>query len=160
MVKKAKDTPETAILDLHRATHHTGFDDYSRQSGPEPPLDWASWLVQVRRLAALLTTALQPFDLTLEEYEVLCTLKHGTLGQSAICDCTDHSVPSVSRRLRRLEIAGWVVRQQAKRDRRQITVSLTERGVDKLRDASRALQLAAVDRVADPRLGEQHVLAK
>jgi DNA-binding MarR family transcriptional regulator len=116
--------------------------------------------VQVRRLTAVPTTALQPFDLTLEEYEVLCTLKCGSMGQSAICDCTDHSVPSVSRRLQRLETAGWVVRQQAERDRRQFMVSLTNRGVDKLRDASRALQLATVDLVADPCLGEEQGLAK
>jgi DNA-binding MarR family transcriptional regulator len=160
MMKMAKDTPEAAVLDLQRATQYTSIDDNSRQSGPEPPLDWASWLVQVRRLTALLTTALQPFDLTLEEYEVLCAIKRGSMSQSAICDYTNHSVPSVSRRLQRLEIAGCVVRQQAKRDRRQFIVSLTNRGSDKLRDASRALQLAAVDRVAGPCLSEEHVPAK
>lgn len=160
MMKKAKDTPETAALDLQRATHHTSIDDNSRQSGPEPPPDWASWLVQARRLTARLSMALHPLDLTLEEYEVLCAIKRGSMRQSAICDYTDHSVPSVSRRLQRLEIAGCVVRQHAKRDRRQFIVSLTNRGSDKLRDASRALQLAAVDVVAGPCLSEERVPAK
>ena len=88
-----------------------------------------------------LTDALEPFRLTLNQYNVLRTLRHSesrglTCGE--VSDRLSTRDPDITRLLDRLELLGLVARRRERPDRRVVRAQITKQGtgvlnaVDKL----------------------------
>jgi DNA-binding MarR family transcriptional regulator len=88
-----------------------------------------------------LTEILQPFRLTLSQYNVLQTLRH-TRAEGLTCGEVSERLstrdPDITRLLDRLELLGFVARRRERPDRRVVRTQITEQGtgvldaVDKL----------------------------
>jgi DNA-binding MarR family transcriptional regulator len=88
-----------------------------------------------------LTEVLQPFRLTLSQYNVLQTLRH-TGSEGLTCGEVSERLstrdPDITRLLDRLELLGFVARRRERPDRRVVRTQITEQGsgvldaVDKL----------------------------
>jgi DNA-binding MarR family transcriptional regulator len=88
-----------------------------------------------------LTEILEPFRLTLNQYNVLRTLRHsGSHGLTCgeVSDRLSTRDPDITRLLDRLELLGLVARRRERPDRRVVRTQITEQGtgvldaVDKL----------------------------
>jgi DNA-binding MarR family transcriptional regulator len=132
----------------------------SRSAEFSERIDSLLWVMQARCASTFLTAHLTPCGITLDEYELLSTLKHGPLAQAEIGDQISYSVPSLSRRLKKLELDGWLIRQVAKGDRRRYVVSMTIAGTSRLASVSAALERASAGLVADLNPEEQRLLAR
>jgi DNA-binding MarR family transcriptional regulator len=78
-----------------------------------------------------LTDALEPFRLTLNQYNVLRILRHGgaqglTCGE--VSDRLTTRDPDITRLLDRLELLGLVARRRERPDRRVVRTQITEEG--------------------------------
>jgi DNA-binding MarR family transcriptional regulator len=77
----------------------------------------------------------RPFDITPSQYNVLrILLGAGTDGlcRNEISERMVTATPDMSRLLDRMEKAGWVTRERAEEDRRQVSTHITKSGVELL----------------------------
>jgi DNA-binding MarR family transcriptional regulator len=77
----------------------------------------------------------RPFDITPSQYNVLRILRGvGTNGlcRNEISERMVTATPDMSRLLDRMEKAGWVTRERAEEDRRQVSTHITKSGVELL----------------------------
>jgi DNA-binding MarR family transcriptional regulator len=75
--------------------------------------------------------ALEPFRLTLSQYNVLTTLRHsGSQGLTCgeVSDRLSTRDPDITRLLDRLELLGLVARRRERPDRRVVRTQITEQG--------------------------------
>jgi DNA-binding MarR family transcriptional regulator len=77
----------------------------------------------------------RPFDITPSQYNVLRILRGA--GANGLCrnEISERMVtatPDMSRLLDRMEMAGWVTRERAEDDRRQVSTHITKAGVELL----------------------------
>ena len=103
-------------------------------------------LLSIARTAALLehagAEALEPFKLTITQYNVLRILRgagdpglcRNEVGQRLVT-----KVPDVTRLLDRMEAAGLIVRQRGGEDRRYVATRITEKGLKLLDKIDREL---------------------
>jgi DNA-binding MarR family transcriptional regulator len=81
----------------------------------------------------------QQHGLSLPEYEVLVRLSESpdrSMRMALLADAMCHSRSRITHTVARLEKAGFVARGATDEDRRGVTASLTERGMDVLRQAA------------------------
>ncbi|GAA2015908.1 MULTISPECIES: MarR family winged helix-turn-helix transcriptional regulator [Nocardioides] len=100
---------------------------------------WRALLVGHTLLMARLDDDLRRgFDLSLTEYEILVRLseRDGRLRMAQLADAMAHSRSRVTHTVARMERAGLVERVSSPEDGRGILASLTERGLDVLRQAA------------------------
>jgi DNA-binding MarR family transcriptional regulator len=77
----------------------------------------------------------RPFDITPSQYNVLRILQGaGTDGlcRNEISERMVTATPDMTRLLDRMEKAGWVTRERAKEDRRQVSTHITKSGMELL----------------------------
>src|SRR5580692_3288539 len=77
----------------------------------------------------------RPFDITPSQYNVLRILRGaGTDGlcRNEISERMVTATPDMSRLLDRMEKAGWVTRERAEEDRRQVSTHITKSGMELL----------------------------
>jgi DNA-binding MarR family transcriptional regulator len=82
-------------------------------------------------LTRALTEVLEPFKLTLNQYNVLRTLRHGAsdgLTCSEVGDGLSTRDPDITRLLDRLELLGLVTRRRERPDRRVVRTQITKHG--------------------------------
>ncbi len=131
-------------------------DDILEQwSDERPELDAASLGVVIRVMSLYrtflrqATTALQPLQLELHEYDVLAALRRQgkpyELAASALAAETGLSTGAMTNRVDKLEQRKLVRRRADKTDRRGVNVSLTANGV-RMIDAAIGLRLDAADK--------------
>lgn len=79
---------------------------------------------------------LKPYDITLEQFHLLKVLskKDTNLTQKEICQKTSKTPGNITRILDRLESKSLVIRRSSPIDRRAISVALTRKGQDLLRE--------------------------
>lgn len=129
-------------------------DILDQWSEERPELDAASLGVVIRVMSLYRTflrqasSALQPLELELHEYDVLAALRRQgapyQLSASALATETELSTGAMTNRVDRLEKRGLVRRQADEVDRRGVNVSLTTDGVRTV-DQAIALRLDAAD---------------
>ncbi len=91
-----------------------------------------------RRITGLYTPNLKPLDLTYTQYIVLLVLwEHHEITVGELCRRLYLDSGTISPLLKKLEYAGYIVRERAKEDERVVEIRLTEAGA--------ALQEAAKD---------------
>jgi DNA-binding MarR family transcriptional regulator len=77
----------------------------------------------------------RPYNITSSQYNVLRILRGaGTDGlcRNEISERMVTATPDMTRLLDRMEKAGWVTRERAKEDRRQVSTHITRRGMESL----------------------------
>ena len=93
---------------------------------------WRALIVSNSRLARVLDEEMQDaYNLTLGEFDVLATLAHAPGERQRMCDLATAVIMSasgLSRRVDRLERAGWVCRERSTGDGRSIEATLTAEG--------------------------------
>ena len=77
----------------------------------------------------------RPFDITSSQYNVLRILRGA--GEDGLCrnEISERMVtatPDMTRLLDRMETAGWVTRERAEEDRRQVSTHITKAGMELL----------------------------
>jgi len=94
-------------------------------------------------LRCVIGHALQPFGLTLQQYNVLRILR-GTGGRGlptlSIAECMIERTPGITRLLDRIEQQGWVRRERCQKDRRVVYAQITDSGRELLDAIEKALQ--------------------
>ena len=111
-------------------------------------------LLCAAHLERMLVRALEPFELTFGDFDVLNTLRRegdqekGT-HPSRLAESSLITTGAMTSRLTRLERAGLVVREADPRDGRAVRVRLTERG-DEVAEQALAAVLAADERFLEP----------
>src|SRR5688572_14312711 len=79
-----------------------------------------------------LTEILEPFRLTLGQYQVLQALRHTASGGLTCGEVGEQLAtrdPDITRLLDRLELLGFVARRRGRPDRRVVRTEITEQGV-------------------------------
>ncbi|NYI06483.1 MarR family winged helix-turn-helix transcriptional regulator [Allostreptomyces psammosilenae] len=97
---------------------------------------WRGWLQATRLLNTLVERDLNPFDLTMYDYEILVNLSEAPERRMRMTDLAMASVQSKSRlshQITRMEKAGLVRRESCDQDRRGLYAVLTEHGWDTIR---------------------------
>jgi DNA-binding MarR family transcriptional regulator len=109
-----------------------------KQNRPFVSLEQEVYLSMLRT-ASELTYAVdqffRPFDITPSQYNVLRILRGaGTDGlcRNEISERMVTATPDMSRLLDRVEKAGWVTRERAENDRRQVSTHITKAGMELL----------------------------
>jgi len=77
----------------------------------------------------------RPFDITPSQYNVLRILRGsgtGGLCRNEISERMVTATPDMTRLLDRMETAGWVTRERAEEDRRQVSTHITKAGMELL----------------------------
>lgn len=83
----------------------------------------------IARLARYVEVALQPTELTVAQYRVLCALDHGAEASTSLAEKLAVSAPSVTTVVDGLVARGLVDRRhEAAPDRRRVSISLTPEG--------------------------------
>src|ERR1700733_8572493 len=109
-----------------------------KQNRPFVPLGQEAYL-RILRTASDLSRAVdqffRPFDITPSQYNVLRILRGA--GADGLCrnEISERMVtatPDMSRLLDRMERAGWVTRERAEDDRRQVSTHITQSGMELL----------------------------
>jgi DNA-binding MarR family transcriptional regulator len=97
---------------------------------------WRLHLDVSRLLMHQLERDLQPFGLTLNDYEILVNLSEAEdhrMRMSDLAKCTLQSKSRLSHQITRMEAAGLVRREDCESDRRGLFAVLTEQGWDTMR---------------------------
>ncbi len=109
-----------------------------KQTRPFESLEQEVYL-SILRTASVLSYAVdqffRPFDITPSQYNVLRILRGaGTDGlcRNEISERMVTATPDMSRLLDRMERAGWVQRERAEDDRRQVSTYITKSGMELL----------------------------
>jgi DNA-binding MarR family transcriptional regulator len=119
-------------------THKSSLATTLKQNRPFVSLEQEVYL-SVLRTASELSYAVdqffRPFDITPSQYNVLRILRGaGTDGlcRNEISERMVTATPDMSRLLDRMEKAGWVTRERAEEDRRQVSTHITKSGMELL----------------------------
>jgi DNA-binding MarR family transcriptional regulator len=105
-----------------------------KQNRPFVSLQQEAFLSILRTASELSNAAdksLRPFDITQQQYNVLRILRGaGTEGlcRNEISARMVAATPDMSRLLDRMEKAGWITRERAEDDRRQVSTFITDAG--------------------------------
>lgn len=94
---------------------------------------WRTHLDVARLLTHQLEKDLQPFGLTMNDYEILVNLSESEERRMRMSDLAASTLQSKSRlshQITRLETAGLVVRQHCESDRRGLFAVLTDKGME------------------------------
>lgn len=86
-------------------------------------------------LRAVISSALQPFGLTMQQYNVLRILRGAGepgLPTLSIAERMIERTPGITRLLDRLEEQGWASRERCRKDRRVVYARITAAGIDLL----------------------------
>lgn len=108
---------------------------------------WRDWLAAVAIVNEQLNIDLRPFNLDLNEYEVLVVLSESPgrqIRMSQLAEGSNQSRSRLTHTVGRMERAGLIIRETASDDRRGVIAKLTDKGF-------RLLERAAVDHVASVR---------
>lgn len=108
---------------------------------------WRSYIIASRRLLDALDADLDGHDLSMADYEVMAQLSEAPgrrMRMSELADVAMLSKSRLSHRMKVMEKAGWIKREECSTDRRGYWAVMTEKGW-------RAIVAAAPDHVASVR---------
>ncbi|MEV6861614.1 MarR family transcriptional regulator [Streptosporangium subroseum] len=108
-------------------------DEESRWLSPIEQRAWRTHLAAHKLLDHRLDRELQPFGLSVNDYEILVNLSETTghrIRMSDLADATIQSRSRLSHQISRMEAAGLVARETCEDDRRGTFAVLTEHGWD------------------------------
>ena len=102
-----------------------------RWLNPREMKAWRSYIIASRRLLEALDTDLDGHDLTMADYEVMAQLSEAPgrrMRMSELADLAMLSKSRLSHRMKVMEKAGWVKREECVEDRRGYWAVMTEKG--------------------------------
>lgn len=108
---------------------------------------WRSYIIASRRLLEALETDLDGHDLSMADYEVMAQLSEAPnrrMRMSELAELAMISKSRLSHRMKVMEKAGWLKREECSEDRRGYWAVMTDKGY-------RAIVAAAPDHVASVR---------
>lgn len=108
---------------------------------------WRSYIIASRRLLEALESDLAGHDLSMADYEVLAQLSEAPgrkMRMSELAELAMLSKSRLSHRIKVMEKAGWIMREECAEDRRGSWAIMTERGF-------KAIVAAAPDHVTSVR---------
>jgi DNA-binding MarR family transcriptional regulator len=111
-------------------------DDGTRWLSDEEQSTWRTHLDVSRLLMYQLERDLQPFGLTLNDYEILVNLSESQDHRMRMSELAGHTLQSKSRlshQITRMENAGLVRRESCESDKRGLFAVLTEQGWETMR---------------------------
>ncbi|OON79582.1 MarR family winged helix-turn-helix transcriptional regulator [Streptomyces tsukubensis] len=124
---------------------------------------WRTHLDVNRLLTYQLEKDLQPFGLTMNDYEILVNLSESDelrLRMSDLADVTLQSKSRLSHQITRMERAGLVRRESCESDRRGLFAVLTDAGLDTMRKVAphhvASVRRHFIDRLAPEELTRLH----
>ena len=103
----------------------------TRWLSPREMKAWRSYIIASRRLLEALDTDLDGHDLTMADYEVMAQLSEAPgrrMRMSELADLAMLSKSRLSHRMKVMEKAGWVKREECMEDRRGYWAVMTEKG--------------------------------
>lgn len=130
----------------------TGMSTSRWLSEPEQEI-WLDCLSIVALARDRLNLALRPFDLDINEYEVLVVLSESEgfeIRMSALAQGAHQSRSRLTHTVNRLEADGLIKRRNAPDDRRGVIAQLTNDGVDVVNQASPAVVGVLRELLIDP----------
>ncbi|MET9436033.1 MarR family transcriptional regulator [Streptomyces sp. NPDC006551] len=124
---------------------------------------WRTYLDVNRMLTYQLEKDLQPFGLTINDYEILVNLSESAerrLRMSDLAAATLQSKSRLSHQITRMENAGLVHRQSCESDRRGLYAVLTEQGMDTMKKVAphhvESVRRHFIDQLSPEALGDLH----
>ncbi|MFH8625461.1 MarR family winged helix-turn-helix transcriptional regulator [Streptomyces vietnamensis] len=124
---------------------------------------WRTFLDVQRMLTYQLERDLQPFGLTMNDYEILVNLSESTerrLRMSDLAAATLQSKSRLSHQITRMENAGLVRRENCESDRRGLYAVLTDDGMDTMRKVAphhvESVRKHFIDQLSNEALGDLH----
>jgi len=105
--------------------------DAPRWLNPREMKAWRSYIIASRRLLDALDSDLVDHDLSMADYEVLAQLSDAPGRRMRMSDLAEQAMISKSRlshRMKVMEQAGWVRREECKEDKRGSWAIMTDRG--------------------------------
>lgn len=109
----------------------TSKADAPRWLNPREMKAWRSYIIASRRLLDALDNDLVDHDLSMADYEVLAQLSDAPGRRMRMSDLAEQAMISKSRlshRMKVMEQAGWVRREECKEDKRGSWAIMTDRG--------------------------------
>jgi DNA-binding MarR family transcriptional regulator len=106
---------------------------------PKEMKAWRSYIIASRRMLDALDSDLAGFDLTMADYEVLAQLSDAPdrkLRMSELAEIAMISKSRLSHRMKVMEKAGWVKREECPSDRRGYFAVMTEKGFKAIQRAA------------------------
>lgn len=103
----------------------------TRWLSPREMNAWRSYIIASRRLLEALETDLADYDLSMPDYEVLAQLSEAPgrrMRMSELAEVAMLSKSRLSHRMKVMEKAGWVKREECTTDRRGSWAVMTEKG--------------------------------
>jgi len=119
----------------------------TRWLSPRELKAWRSYIIASRRLLEALESDLDGHDLSMADYEVMAQLSEAPgrrMRMSELADLAMVSKSRLSHRIKVMEQAGWIRREECAEDRRGYWAVMTEKGW-------RAIVAAAPDHVSSVR---------
>ncbi|MFE0650642.1 MarR family winged helix-turn-helix transcriptional regulator [Streptomyces sp. NPDC059534] len=124
---------------------------------------WRTFLDVQRMLAYQLERDLQPFGLTMNDYEILVNLSESAerrLRMSDLAAATLQSKSRLSHQITRMENAGLVRRENCESDRRGLYAVLTDDGMETMRKVAphhvESVRKHFIDQLSTAALGDLH----
>ncbi|MEU6877893.1 MarR family transcriptional regulator [Streptomyces sp. NPDC046712] len=124
---------------------------------------WRTYLDVNRMLTYQLEKDLQPFGLTMNDYEILVNLSESAarrLRMSDLATATLQSKSRLSHQITRMENAGLVRRENCESDRRGLYAVLTDHGMDTMRKVAphhvESVRRHFIDQLSSDSLGDLH----
>ncbi|MEU2115853.1 MarR family transcriptional regulator [Streptomyces sp. NPDC016459] len=124
---------------------------------------WRTFLDVQRMLTYQLEKDLQPFGLTMNDYEILVNLSESAerrLRMSDLAAATLQSKSRLSHQITRMETAGLVRRENCESDRRGLYAVLTDDGMETMRKVAphhvESVRKHFIDQIGGEALGDLH----
>ena len=110
-----------------------------RWLNPREMKAWRSYIIASRRMLEALDSELAGFELTMADYEVLAQLSDAPgrkLRMSELAEIAMVSKSRLSHRMKVMEAAGWVKREECPEDRRGYFAVMTDKGFKAIEKAA------------------------
>ena len=110
-----------------------------RWLNPREMKAWRSYIIASRRMLEALDSDLAGFELTMADYEVLAQLSDAPgrkLRMSELAEIAMFSKSRLSHRMKVMEAAGWVKREECPEDRRGYFAVMTDKGFKAIEKAA------------------------
>ncbi|MEI6763097.1 MAG: MarR family transcriptional regulator [Actinomycetes bacterium] len=110
-----------------------------RWLNPREMKAWRSYIIASRRMLEALDSDLAGFELTMADYEVLAQLSDAPgrkLRMSELAEIAMVSKSRLSHRMKVMEAAGWVKREECPEDRRGYFAVMTDKGFKAIEKAA------------------------
>ena len=110
-----------------------------RWLNPREMKAWRSYIIASRRMLEALDSDLAGFELTMADYEVLAQLSDAPgrrLRMSELAEIAMVSKSRLSHRMKVMEAAGWVRREECPEDRRGYFAVMTDKGFKAIEKAA------------------------